>query len=137
MRTLVRTLWVVSLSLLAWGCASAPGADPHTGGHPAGHAAHAEAAPSSPEETVRRCALPDWTARQKCYEARLLAELRASGVPAAMALLDRLATLRPDVKREGHVYAHAIGINAYGSMPEVGKTFATCTPAYQSGCYHG
>jgi hypothetical protein len=128
MRMYIRSLFAVVLSTLAWGCAAAPGSHAHSAAH---------AAPGSPEETVRRCALPNWAARQKCYEERLLEELRSAGVPAAMELLDRFAALDPGVKREGHVYAHAIGITAYGSAAQVGETFARCTPAYQSGCYHG
>jgi hypothetical protein len=68
----------------------------------------------------------------------VLDERLASGGPApALQLLDRLAALDSDVRRDGHMYAHRIGIGALKSPSEVGRVFATCTPAYQSGCYHG
>jgi hypothetical protein len=35
------------------------------------------------------------------------------------------------------MYAHRIGIAVLKSPSEVGRVFATCTPAYESGCYHG
>ena len=63
--------------------------------------------------------------------------LAGSGPAPALQLLDRLASLDPDVRRDGHFYAHRIGISALKSPAEVGRVFATCTPAYQSGCYHG
>lgn len=70
-------------------------------------------------------------------EERLLSILRNRGVEAAMEALDSLAANDPEVRRDGHEYAHAIGIAAYTGDEEVGVVFNRCTPAYQSGCYHG
>ena len=94
---------------------------------PADHAAAA----------VRGCPSGELAAQQSCYESRLLARVHAGGAGAAMALLDRLATHDPNVRRDGHMYAHVIGIAALGSRQQVGRVFASCTPAFQSGCYHG
>ena len=54
-----------------------------------------------------------------------------------MQLLDEAAARDADLRRDGHIYAHGIGIAAYTTADEVGRTFALCTPAFQSGCYHG
>jgi hypothetical protein len=70
-------------------------------------------------------------------EQRLLSLLRERGVEGAMAELERTAQADPAVRRDGHVYAHAIGLAAYTTPAEVGATFARCTPSFQSGCYHG
>jgi hypothetical protein len=70
-------------------------------------------------------------------EQYLLAVLGERGVESAMAALDSLAARDEEVHREGHGYAHAIGIAAYTGDEEVGVVFNRCTPAYQSGCYHG
>jgi hypothetical protein len=70
-------------------------------------------------------------------EAYLLEVLQGDGVPAAMAALDSIAARRPEVRRDGHEYAHAIGLAAYTGVEPVGEVFASCTPDYQSGCYHG
>ena len=75
--------------------------------------------------------------KQECYEQALVAALKPAGVDKAMAALDRISAADPDVARQGHVYAHGIGIAAYTGSATVAETFAKCTPAYQSGCYHG
>ena len=72
-----------------------------------------------------------------CYEATFLDIVKASGVATAMDLLSVVGALDEDVQRDGHVYAHAIGITGFQSDPDVGKTFGRCTEAFQSGCYHG
>ncbi|MEX2571492.1 MAG: hypothetical protein WD737_09295 [Gemmatimonadota bacterium] len=70
-------------------------------------------------------------------EAYLLAILERQGVEAAMAELERLVASDQDIQRDAHSYSHAIGISAYTGVEDVGEVFARCTPAYQSGCYHG
>lgn len=75
---------------------------------------------------------------QMCRTERyLLGVLEQSGVASAMAALDSLAAADVDIRRDGHAYAHAIGISAYSGDEDVGEVFARCTPAFQSGCYHG
>jgi hypothetical protein len=76
-------------------------------------------------------------ARQACQERALLGVLNAAGVARSMQTLAALAQADPAVQREGHVYAHAIGIAAYRAPDSAAETFAACTPEYQSGCYHG
>ena len=86
---------------------------------------------------MRGAARVPLAAKQGCYEPLVLSLLSTAGVEGAMGLVDRLAELDTDVKRDGHVYAHAIGISAYQTPERAGEVFGRCTPAFQSGCYHG
>jgi hypothetical protein len=72
-----------------------------------------------------------------CYGGVLNAVLAPRGVRPAMETLERMTALDTAVARDGHIYAHGIGIAAYRSPAEVAETFAACTPLHQSGCYHG
>jgi hypothetical protein len=72
-----------------------------------------------------------------CYEATFLHVVKTSGVATAMDLLSVVGVLDEDVQRDGHVYAHAIGITGFQSDPDVEKTFRRCSESFQSGCYHG
>lgn len=84
-----------------------------------------------------RCADQTFAEKTDCYERRLVPLVSSAGVRAALEALTRLGTRDPDVSRHGHVYAHAIGIQAFRARPDVAVTFARCTEIYQSGCYHG
>ena len=75
--------------------------------------------------------------RMKCLEGALLRVIEPAGVGRAMDALLVLAAGDAEVKREGHVFAHGIGIAAYRTPETVGETFARCTEDFQSGCYHG
>lgn len=75
--------------------------------------------------------------RTACYESALLALLRSEGIRPAMQTLEEIGRRSEAVRRDGHVYAHAIGLAAYTTSDEVGQRYAQCTPAFQSGCYHG
>ena len=100
--------------------------------------AQAQAQPAGPAEAAfERCRSDDFAAERGCYESALHERLAQSGAGEAVAMLDRLAALDEDVRREGHMYAHGIGIAALRSLDEVGPVFASCTPDFQSGCYHG
>ncbi|MEX2582302.1 MAG: hypothetical protein WD766_03465, partial [Gemmatimonadota bacterium] len=70
-------------------------------------------------------------------EDYLLETLHRDGVEEAMEALDSLVASDADARRDAHSYSHAIGIAAYTGDEEVGQVFARCTPAHQSGCYHG
>jgi hypothetical protein len=94
--------------------------------------------PSDPfRRTVSACSSGQVSAERACYSRALHARLSGDGARAALALLDRLAALDPHVRRDGHMYAHGIGIAALTDPRQVGRIFASCTPAWQSGCYHG
>lgn len=92
----------------------------------------------SAAEAAARCDISAPSARAACAtEDYLLALLDRDGVARAMAELEALAASDEEIRRDGHGYAHAIGISAYTGDEEVGTVFAQCTPAFQSGCYHG
>lgn len=89
------------------------------------------------EAIFKRCRSSDPARERACYTAALDARLTDGGPAPVLQLLDRLAALDPDVRRAGHFYAHRIGISALKSPDQVSRVFAACTPAYESGCYHG
>ena len=100
--------------------------------------AAAKEAPKDPAAaTVEKCRSADLPKERECYWAALAERLAGGGAAPALELLDRLAALDPDVRRDGHMHAHRIGIEALKSPADVGRVFAACTPAHQSGCYHG
>ena len=72
-----------------------------------------------------------------CYETALLHIVTTAGLATAMDVLSVVGALDEDVQRDGHVYAHAIGITGFQSDPDVRKTFVRCSELFQSGCYHG
>ena len=73
----------------------------------------------------------------KCIENALSAAARNGNVKVAMGALNRLGAINPDIRRTGHVYAHAIGIAAGSARRDIQQTFTQCSESYQSGCYHG
>lgn len=75
--------------------------------------------------------------KQACIERILTSAIRPVGVDKVMAALGILAKGDADIQREGHVYAHGIGIAAYQTPETVSRTFSLCTVEFQSGCYHG
>ena len=75
--------------------------------------------------------------RQACYERHLLDELDRAGVAAALEMLETVAVGDLSVEAQGHVYTHAIGIQAYSPATPFEDVFGECTVAFQSGCYHG
>ena len=75
--------------------------------------------------------------RMECLETALLDTLAVEGIAAAMNTLERIGAVDEEIRRDGHVYAHVIGLAAYTGPDDVGRAFAECTPSFQSGCYHG
>jgi len=84
-----------------------------------------------------RDACSDPATRMSCYESRLVPLATEGKVKLAMGALGQLAPLDPDVRTDGHVYAHAIGIAAGQSTHDVAGAFTQCSESFQSGCYHG
>lgn len=93
--------------------------------------------PSTLSAIRAACAEPATGDISSCYETALLNVLETQGVAGAMAALDSLASSDPALQRQGHEYAHAIGLSAYETPETVGTQFNACTPIFQSGCYHG
>jgi hypothetical protein len=73
----------------------------------------------------------------ECYEKSLAMPASKGRVRVAMGALDALGDAHPEIRRNGHVYAHAIGIAAGRGQGDIAKTFTQCSEAFQSGCYHG
>ena len=96
-----------------------------------------QAAVDPAAQAVESCSSARVSAERECYQTALLERLREGGAGAALGLLDRLAELDDSVRRDGHMYAHGIGLAALPNPDQVGRVFASCTPAWQSGCYHG
>lgn len=96
---------------------------------------------SSPDSiaawALRGCGRAGAAAKEACFEEALISTIKPAGVDKAMAALERIVAADDDVARDTHVYAHGIGIAAYTGAATVAQTFAKCTPAFQSGCYHG
>ncbi|MDP9177691.1 MAG: hypothetical protein M3O61_08430 [Gemmatimonadota bacterium] len=85
----------------------------------------------------KRCGSLSADKKVDCY-SKILDSLAARGeVRVAMGALARLGTLDTDVKRDGHVFAHGIGITAGKRGGDVAQTFSMCDESSQSGCYHG
>src|SRR3569623_386572 len=99
--------------------------------------AAANYAPLGSMSMVNACGGKQGQDKYGCYETVLLHIVRTAGVATAMDMLSVVGALDEDVQRDGHVYAHAIGITGFQSVPDVGKTFGRCSELFQSGCYHG
>ena len=75
--------------------------------------------------------------RGECYRNAFTETARAQGVAAAIASLQAVARLDREVNREGHLYAHAIGIEGYQHLRSVPAAFDHCPVDFASGCGHG
>jgi hypothetical protein len=93
--------------------------------------------PRSPAELAVRDCDQTPAAKSACYESFLLRRLPIAGVEATLETLREIGALDRSVAREGHVFAHAIGVAAYRAKADVHEAFARCSELYQSGCYHG
>lgn len=94
-------------------------------------------APAHVRAAVEACGALDRPEKTECYEPLLLARLEREGVSSALEMLESLGAADVGVERDGHVYTHAIGIEAYRMNPDVAEVFAGCSSLFQSGCYHG
>jgi hypothetical protein len=75
--------------------------------------------------------------REECIVGPLSNAARGGYVKIAMGALNRLGAADPEIRRTGHVYAHAIGIAAGSERRDIAEAFTQCSESYQSGCYHG
>ena len=85
----------------------------------------------------KRCGSLGGETKTDCYSKPLDSLASKGEVRVAMGALAHLGILDLDVKRDGHVFAHGIGIAGGKSGGDVAKTFAMCDESNQSGCYHG
>ncbi|HEX6070072.1 MAG TPA: hypothetical protein VFZ18_09610 [Longimicrobiaceae bacterium] len=115
------------LLVLAAGCVGAPAIAPVPEGAP----------PAEVRAAALQVECRGARVKMDCYSEALLEVLGEEGVTQSMETLEFLSERDPNVKREGHMYAHAIGLAASPSPQQVGETFRDCRPSFQSGCYHG
>src|SRR5574341_806544 len=86
---------------------------------------------------VQACGHRDAADKMTCYRQAFAERLAAGGVADAVATLELVAAVDPDVARDGHVYAHGLGIDAYGRFHDVAGPFLACGNELASGCRHG
>jgi len=90
------------------------------------------------DSALGRCRAQSGDVQMDCYDGFLVPLVAARGVRTALGTLNVLGTRDAQLRTDGHVYAHAIGIAAgRAGRGDVGRAFASCTEIYQSGCYHG
>ncbi len=87
--------------------------------------------------TYHQCGPLSGQTKIDCYSKTLDSLASKGEVRVAMATLTQLGMLDVDAKRDGHVYAHGIGIAAGKRGGDIARTFAMCDESNQSGCYHG
>ncbi|MFN2399200.1 MAG: hypothetical protein ABR543_11255 [Gemmatimonadaceae bacterium] len=92
---------------------------------------------SAAQVMVSECARKQARDKHACYEKSLTDRLATSGLKGTLATLQAMAQLDQDVEREGHVFAHGIGIEAYRLTQNPDTMFAYCSAIFASGCYHG
>jgi hypothetical protein len=85
----------------------------------------------------KRCGSLGGEAKTDCYSKPLDSLALRGDVRVAMGALAHLGILDIDVKRDGHVFAHGIGIAGANGGGDIAKIFAMCDESNQSGCYHG
>jgi hypothetical protein len=74
---------------------------------------------------------------RSCYEDYFLSLADSGRVRLALGALADLGAENHQIEADGHAYTHVIGIRAWRPGDDVGTVFRSCTPLYQSGCYHG
>ena len=127
MTAITRAALYAAISVLTAACASRPAPAPIA----------FEQIPGDAGTLRMRCNRLATEARMPCYDAGLLATMRAQGINTAMHVLDSLGAVDEAIKRDGHMYAHSLGLAAYTNPAELSATFRQCLPSFQSGCYHG
>jgi len=86
---------------------------------------------------VAPCTRESRSRRGECYRTALTRIVQEQGVAAAIAALQTVAGLDRDANRDGHVYAHGIGIEGYRHLRNVPAAFDHCPVEFASGCGHG
>lgn len=94
--------------------------------------------PSLAESAAQQCARQkDPMKKIACYEGVLVPVAEAGELGRALEALEALAAVDPDVRRDGHMYVHGLGIAAYDAERDPAETFTECSELFHAGCYHG
>jgi hypothetical protein len=88
-------------------------------------------------QAAQQCADRDDATKAACYEGVLLPIAERGELSRALRVLETLAGIDPDVRRDGHMYVHGLGIAAYDPARDAAETFTECTELFHAGCYHG
>jgi hypothetical protein len=86
---------------------------------------------------TRQCAERDGMAKSSCYEQILLPLAERGELGRALRVLEQIGAIDQEVRRNGHMYVHGLGIAAYDPARDAAETFTECTELFHAGCYHG
>jgi hypothetical protein len=133
-------MWIVVAAAIG-GCATAPTSTSPRADRPIPPVSAVVEAADAPAgwslAAAQRCGELPSDPRGACYEEVLMELLARHGVRSAMQTLELLPNRSGEMSHHGHMLAHHVGIAAYRGADRIGEVFAECTPAFQSGCYHG
>ena len=93
--------------------------------------------PASNAGIYAECVRLDGQEKFACINERLLPVARTGEVQSALEMLANLADTDSDVMREGHLFAHSIGIASFDPTRDFASAFLRCSALFQAGCYHG
>ncbi len=101
----------------------------------AGPAQHGSGSSDRARQIAAECrSAPEKSA---CYDEKLAAIAATGAVDSALEVLTALSSVDKSVERDGHMYAHAIGIAAFDPARDFASTFTRCSELFHAGCYHG
>ncbi|WP_454064039.1 hypothetical protein [Candidatus Nitrospira salsa] len=72
-----------------------------------------------------------------CYKNKLETVLTTQGTEQALHLIEEIVGKDLVALREAHNLTHYVGRMSYHHLKDVTTVMTQCTPAHQSGCYHG
>jgi len=72
-----------------------------------------------------------------CYKKKLQTVLTTKGTEQALHLIEEIVGKDQVALREAHNLTHYVGRMSYHHVKDVTTVMSQCTPAHQSGCYHG
>ncbi|GJL49531.1 MAG: hypothetical protein NPIRA01_07580 [Nitrospirales bacterium] len=72
-----------------------------------------------------------------CYKKTLETVLKKLGTEQALQVIEEIVKKDHAALREAHNLTHHVGRMSYHHLKDVTAVMSQCTPAHQSGCYHG
>jgi len=73
----------------------------------------------------------------ECMDNLFREALQNHSTLEALQLIQRLADVDPDIRRDCHPIVHAIGRETYRVKANIHESFGACDQTCHSGCYHG
>ncbi|GJL55942.1 MAG: hypothetical protein NPIRA02_30740 [Nitrospirales bacterium] len=142
----VTTQWAQRLALSLGMCLLIGGLLPHTGtSQTTNTKGQAESAtqPQHLHVTPEPSSAPEPHPRGTCYEnipcykKTLETVLKKLGTEQALQVIEEIVKKDHTALREAHNLTHYVGRMSYHHLKDVTAVMSQCTPAHQSGCYHG